>query len=405
MNRSWVQKSRVGVLLGALAFSIVGCGGGSTAPSSGTPPAAIPQNVQPITVETGPANNVNLVFTDVTICAPDKPSDCHTIEHVLVDTGSVGLRIMASVLPASLVLPQQTDGTGKAIVECTRFADGYSWGPIKAANIRIAGETANAVPIQIIGHPDFPAVPSTCSSSGPPENTVQTFGSNGVLGVGSFVRDCGPVCTLIPHAQVYFACSTSGCESVTVSLAQQVPNPVALFAVNNNGLVISLPSVPPEGAVSLSGSMLFGIGTQANNGLGNAKVLTVDPATAEFTTIFNNKSHSESFIDSGSNGIFFPNDALPVCSTGFFCPATTQNFSAVIQAANGSSAAIDFRVANSSALFAANNGAFSAFANLAGPNPNTNSFDWGLPFFFGRTVFTAIEGKSTPAGIGPYVAF
>jgi hypothetical protein len=33
------------------------------------------------------------------------------------------------------------------------------------------------------------------------------------------------------------------------------------------------------------------------------------------------------------------------------------------------------------------------------------SFDWGLPFFFGRTVFTAIEGMSTPGGTGPYFAF
>jgi len=28
-----------------------------------------------------------------------------------------------------------------------------------------------------------------------------------------------------------------------------------------------------------------------------------------------------------------------------------------------------------------------------------------LPFFFGRNVFTAIEGRNTPAGPGPYWAF
>jgi len=28
-----------------------------------------------------------------------------------------------------------------------------------------------------------------------------------------------------------------------------------------------------------------------------------------------------------------------------------------------------------------------------------------LPFFFGRNVFTAVEGQSTPAGAGPFVAF
>ena len=55
----------------------------------------------------------------------------------------------------------------------------------------------------------------------------------------------------------------------------------------------------------------------------------------------------------------------------------------------------------------------SVFATVCSPAlvtddtaPNgPNSFDWGLSFFYGRTVFTAIEGKTTPGGVGPYVAF
>ena len=34
-----------------------------------------------------------------------------------------------------------------------------------------------------------------------------------------------------------------------------------------------------------------------------------------------------------------------------------------------------------------------------------NFFDWGLPFFFGREVFVAIEGQETPSGPGPYYAY
>jgi hypothetical protein len=38
------------------------------------------------------------------------------------------------------------------------------------------------------------------------------------------------------------------------------------------------------------------------------------------------------------------------------------------------------------------------------PNdPAVPGFDWGLPFFYGRAVYTAIEGRGTPAG--PYFAF
>jgi len=58
-------------------------------------------------------------------------------------------------------------------------------------------------------------------------------------------------------------------------------------------------------------------------------------------------------------------------------------------------------------------GSNTAFNDVTGDNPscfvNTTTtapcFDWGLPFFFGRNVFTAIEGQSTPAGPGPYWAF
>jgi hypothetical protein len=32
-------------------------------------------------------------------------------------------------------------------------------------------------------------------------------------------------------------------------------------------------------------------------------------------------------------------------------------------------------------------------------------FLWGLPFFYGRTVYTAVEAQNTPSGQGPYVAF
>jgi hypothetical protein len=48
---------------------------------------------------------------------------------------------------------------------------------------------------------------------------------------------------------------------------------------------------------------------------------------------------------------------------------------------------------------------YEAFSNLGGPSPVSNSFDWGLPFFYGRNVFVAIEGQTTSAGMGPFVAF
>ena len=37
---------------------------------------------------------------------------------------------------------------------------------------------------------------------------------------------------------------------------------------------------------------------------------------------------------------------------------------------------------------------------------SSGGFDWGLPFFFGRNVFVAIQGQSTrPGGTAPYWAY
>src|SRR5512140_3313018 len=97
----------------ALALLIAGCGGGggggggsSSSSSSATPAAAAPvSNVLTISVDAGPANGVNLPFVSVTVCAPGAPASCQIVDHVLLDTASVGLRIVASVLSVSL--PQQ----------------------------------------------------------------------------------------------------------------------------------------------------------------------------------------------------------------------------------------------------------------------------------------------------------
>jgi len=60
---------------------------------------------------------------------------------------------------------------------------------------------------------------------------------------------------------------------------------------------------------------------------------------------------------------------------------------------------VTFNVGNADAL----DGRLNAFSEVAGPNPG--GFAWGLPFFFGRTIYTAIEGQTTPGGVGPYFAF
>jgi hypothetical protein len=79
------------------------------------------------------------------------------------------------------------------------------------------------------------------------------------------------------------------------------------------------------------------------------------------------------------------------------------NLSAMVQDTYGKVALnVDFTVSNTVLLLTTQDNV--AFDNLAGQSDATY-FDWGLPFHFGRNVFTAIEGQETPGGEGPFVAF
>src|SRR4051812_21623081 len=124
-------------------------GSSPTTPSSGsTTPAPAPtaSNVLPISVNSGPANSApNQPFVSVTVCVPGT-SNCQTIGGILVDTGSMGLRILSSAI--TLPLPQQTGAGGAPVVECLPFVDGFTWGPVQTADVRMGGEQANAMAIQ-----------------------------------------------------------------------------------------------------------------------------------------------------------------------------------------------------------------------------------------------------------------
>jgi hypothetical protein len=396
-----------------LCLAAISCGGGSGNLGPSAPPPPTGNNVVNVIVDQGPLPTTNptanTLYTSVTVCFPGSATNCQTIDHIEVDTGSYGLRILAPVMNATLNLPVQLASNGNSLVQCTQFVIGYSWGPVVAADVQIGGETVSSLPIQAIGDPRFTTVPADCSGTGMAQDTVAAFGANGILGIGPFAIDC-PACetTVIPGT--YYACTSTTCVGTMVPATTQVPNPVTKFAKDNNGSIIQLPSVANAGATTVTGTLTFGIDTQSNNASGTQTVLTVD-GLAQLIVMFNGVSLAQSFIDSGSNGIYFSDANIALCTatnlTEFYCPANNLTLPATIQGQNGvMTNNLTFQVGN--ALTMLNNPAavnYGAFPLLAGTNPNAQSFDFGLAFFYSRRVATAVEGAKTSAGTGPYVAF
>jgi hypothetical protein len=384
-------------------------------------------NLAPVVVDSGPSglaantSEVNTLFVTVTLCAPGSATNCQNVDHVEVDTASFGLRILASVLNASLLsaLPQVKETTsGNPLTECVQFADGYSWGSIRTATVNIAAETAASTEIQLIGDTTY-SVPSTCGAGMTQEDTVASFGAKGMLGIGPLVHDCGASCVTNAANGVYYNCPTdSTCAESTVSLAQQVSNPIFSFTTDNNGAILELPALTNDTAATVAGSLYFGIGTEGNNALGGQTVLTTTASTATtqgsqtVTTAFNGATLTRSYLDSGSNGLFFPDTTPPIApcthNAGFYCPASTLAFTGATGATIGGltgSEAVEFSIGNADTLNSTypNN---AAFDDIGGPSAGNNTFDWGLPFFFGRRVYIAIEGTAPTGGpAGPYYAF
>lgn len=359
-------------------------------------PSLSDPNVMALQVGCGYANEP---CVSVTICVPGT-STCRTVSNILVDTGSYGLRIFGSTL-SGMGLPGVAAGSGQ-MAECVSYLDNSSdWGPIATADVMLGSQKASSVRIQVI-ESDYPGIPSNCTN---PDDSPSNVGFNGIMGVGLFKADCGSSCANSAQNQTYYSCSGSTCTNVAVAEASQVSNPIASLPNDNNGVALQLPGVSSSGSSLISGYLVFGIGTRANNSPTGATVLTTD-GNGEFGTTFNGTNYSDSFIDSGSNGLYFPQiSSLPTCSSstdvsGWFCPSGLVNLTATQIGTNGQQSGISFQIGNAQTLL---DSSMVVFNNVGAPY--SGGFDWGLPFFLGRTVYVGLEGTSSTLASGTYWAY
>lgn len=357
-------------------------------------------NVVPVTVDGGPSGNspYNTPFVSVTVCSVSNPTNCQTIDHIILDTGSMGLRIFANKLNSNLNLTNE-NVNGSPTAECTLFGSGYDWGSIAMANVQMGSEVATNIPIQIINDPTIPGVPSNCSNQGAYNDLG---GANGIIGVNPLPYDNG----------TYYSCSGSSCSiNSDINTNQQVVSPVYMFANDNNGVIVQLPNVPSGGSVSLSGTLTFGIGTEQNNQLTAQNVFTSNGTAQDgsFTTNYDSGSY-DSIFDTGSTELFFDtpanSPALAVCQSlsGFYCPTSTTTINTQISSLNGSNAInYSYNIINVENYLNSNLNT-EAIPNAAAEGGD-NFFIWGLPFFYGKKVFSAFTGANAGGTTGPYFAF
>lgn len=385
------------------AALLAACGGGAD-PVVIPPPVA--GHTMPVTVNGALCNAatsvdyVNKPCVQVTVCVPGTAT-CQVVDDVLLDTGSYGLRLFRQALP--LDLPAVTVAGG-ALASCVQFADGSAdWGPVVTASVRLGDAGAVTTAIQVIDAA-FGTVPPSC---GTPEASPAEAGLNGILGVGVFLEDCGPGCANSAANGLYFACGPGGCAGTRVPVASQVQNPAALLTGLENGLVVDLPAVGAGGAAAADGEVRFGIGRTADTAPAGVTRYPLDPFGRVTSRIAGDASTG--ILDTGSNGLFLELPAaaaLPACGApdlGWLCPGATAALTADFRTGSGTfGPPIAFEVADAGALFGTGN---RVFRNLGGGGFPGFGHDWGLPFHLGRRVYVGFEGRSSPLGTGPYVAF
>jgi Protein of unknown function (DUF3443) len=442
-------------LLGVMCLlAVAGCGGSG----SSTATTTTINNTAILTASSGlnglSGGIVNGLYITVTVCQRGTAT-CKQIDNVQVDTGSIGLRIVPAALGSVTLTPINVNGS--PLEECIQYGDtSYSWGPLELGDVQIAGEKALNIPVQLLGQVTAPppsatqptaggvsclqSTPSSSLPGTPPgnEDTVASLGSNGILGIGGFIFDCGNNCTTVAFTAgyPYYICPNGTCQAVGVPTADQAVNPVAQFtSTDNNGVMITLPTIASTGAVTVSGTMNFGIATRTDNALGNAKIYALDQCGNFPTVTFNGATYSDTqctnntggmggFLDTGSNALYV-SDAntlktfgISDCASGtagfgFYCvsggTATLSNINLIGFGGVGS-ANISLNINNATTLFSTNNAVFNDLGSdsVPGGSPAVDFWDLGMPFFLGRTVFVGIAGTAAPAGVNVpngFVAF
>jgi hypothetical protein len=393
-------------------------GSGSTALVVQSAYNALTTGVGPGIATSTSVSNPNVPYASVKVCLPGT-TQCRTVDGVVVDTGSWGLRLFASKLQGVPFTGESVSTPSGQLGECAFFGSGESWGAVAEADVYIAGELAKSVPIQIMNDTGgFASEPSGCKVNVFTSPTASNAGFNGILGVGDLAIDT---------SGTYYSCAGQSCSPLNDNLiptgVTRVENPAAFMrsttsggsAADYNGVALAMNAASAGGQATDFGSLIFGIGTQPNNTPAPGVFVFTPNSESNTITVIYNGTDYPGFIDSGSNAIFVNNTSLAQCikpgppGGPWYCPSGQVKESATNEniGSSGTTNTVDFILSN--VTFDGADEQFppgvDALPQLGGPFGTGQDFDWGLTFFYGRTVYVGISGEVSQLGNGPFWAY
>ena len=241
--------------------------------------------------------------------APQAHGDILEPTKLPLDSGSTGMRIYKK--PLSLMLQPIVDDKGGKISACQVYGGGSSmWGTLATADVKLGGETARAVPIQIVDDGLTPRAPDCPKSA----KTVADDGANGLLGINVAKYDGA--------GSSYFVCTDSACTAFPISNLIRVQNPVALLPADNNGVTITFPQVTNDNAPVAEGNLFLGVGIRPNNQPPRSSSICRTGADGYFRSSFQGADFW-AMVDSGTNAFDMPSAITfaPKCSgSSYLCP-------------------------------------------------------------------------------------
>jgi hypothetical protein len=145
---------------------------------------------------------INRPFVSIKVCVPGT-TNCTVVPNIMLDSGSDGLRILSSALPASL--PPVESASGDRVAFSSVFGGtATAWGPYAYADVYLGNDLATNVPIQVLDS-TF-ATPPAGSMNVITPSMSSTFG-NGILGIGLGISS-----SIIPPGMGFYYCRGSTCS-------------------------------------------------------------------------------------------------------------------------------------------------------------------------------------------------